>query len=177
MLKRTLITLAFLGLLASCTDQDTQELKNLEEEIKTTTETARKNKASVRAFFQALEDEDITQLLSLFADNGKQINPYASGLFPEGAAGKEALKAYWSPVPDNFDGMKFPLEELYAMEDPNIVFVKYQGRIKLKNDAGMYQNDYYSIFKFNASGLIVEHVEIFNPILAARGFGLIDQIK
>jgi len=177
MLKGTLITLVFLGSLASCTNQDTQELKNLEEEIKTRTATANKNKASVRAFFQALEDENINKLLSLFADNGKQINPYASGLFPEGATGKEELKAYWSPVPENFDGMEFPIEEIYAMEDPNIVFVKYKGKIKLKNGAGMYQNDYYSIFKFNASGLVVEHVEIFNPILAARGFGLIDQIK
>jgi ketosteroid isomerase-like protein len=63
------------------------------------------------------------------------------------------------------------------MEDPNITFVKYKGKIKLKNDAGWYENDYYSTFKFNEEGKITEYVEIFNPIVAARGFGLIDKIK
>jgi len=80
-------------------------------------------------------------------------------------------------VPGNFDGMDFSIEEIYAMEEPKIVFVKYKGRIKLKNDAGYYENDYYSTFKFNESGLITEYVEIFNPIVAARAFGLIDKIK
>ncbi len=140
-------------------------------------EIATQNKATVKQFFQLLEKEDITSFVNLFAVDGKQINPYASGLFPKGATGREELMAYWSPVPDNFDGMEFQTEELYAMEDPTIVFVKYKGRIKLKNDTGYYENDYYSTFKFNESGLITEYVEIFNPIVAARSFGLMDKIK
>ena len=139
--------------------------------------TAQQNKASVRLFFELLEKEDIPAFVDLFAENGRQINPYASGLFPDGAIGKEALTNYWSPVPDNFDGMQFPIEEIYAMEDPSIVFVKYTGKIKLKNDAGWYENNYYSTFKFDAKGKIIEYVELFNPIVAARGFGMLDQIK
>ena len=72
--------------------------------------------------------------------------------------------------------MAFPIEELYAMEEPTMVYVKYHGKIKLKG-GGTYENDYYSTFRFNEEGLITEYVEIFNPIVAARGFGLIDQIK
>ncbi|MEM9340944.1 MAG: nuclear transport factor 2 family protein [Bacteroidota bacterium] len=136
-----------------------------------------KNKASVRAFFEALESENVEQLVALFAENARQINPYASGLFPEGANGKDAIRDYWTPVFPNFDGMQFPIEEIYLMEDPNIVFVKYKGVIKLKNGAGLYENDYYSTFKFDEKGLITEYVEIFNPIVAARGFGLTDKIK
>lgn len=139
--------------------------------------TAINNKTTVKAFFKALENENVDQLVALFAPNGVQINPYASGLFPEGAKGKEAIRNYWTPVFTNFDGMNFPIEELYAMEDPTIVFVKYKGNIKLKNAAGFYENEYYSTFKFNDLGLIVEYVEIFNPIVAARGFGLIDKIQ
>ncbi len=136
-----------------------------------------KNKSSVREFFKALEHENIDELLSLFANDARQINPYASGIFPEGANGKEEIRNYWTPVFPNFDGMEFPIEEIYSMEDPRIVFVKYQGKIKLKDGAGLYQNDYYSTFKFNEQGLIEEYVEIFNPIVAARGFGLINKIK
>lgn len=135
------------------------------------------NKATVRAFFQALEDENVDALVALFAENAKHINPYASGLFPEGADGKEGIRNYWTPVFPNFDGMQFPIEQLHAMEDPTMVFVKYQGKIKLKDGAGTYENDYYSTFRFNEEGLITEYLEIFNPIVAARGFGLLDQIK
>ncbi|OIQ21164.1 MAG: hypothetical protein BM557_04945 [Flavobacterium sp. MedPE-SWcel] len=138
---------------------------------------ANNNKQSVKAFFKALENENVNNLIDLFDDKGKQVNPYHSDIFPKGANGKEGIRNYWAPVFPNFDGMKFEIEELYAMEDPNIVFIKYTGSIILKNNSGIYSNNYYSTFKFNNEGKIVEYVEIFNPIIAARGFGLIDKIK
>ncbi len=169
--------LMVLFLFASCTHNSNQkaQLKKTESEEKK--EVASKNKNSVKEFFTALEKEDVNRIVSLFADDARHINPYASGLFPEGAEGKEGIRNYWTPVFPNFDGMSFLLEELYAMEDPTMVFVKYKGEIKLKNDAGIYSNDYYSTFKFDKAGKITEYVEIFNPIVAARGFGLIDKIK
>lgn len=141
------------------------------------TEIGSKNKASVKAFFNGLENENVDAIVDLFAQNAKHINPYHSGLFPEGANGKEGIRNYWEPVFPNFDGMEFTIEEIYAMEYPYFVFVKYKGEIKLKNDAGIYSNDYYSTFKFDEAGKITEYVEIFNPITAARGFGLLNQIK
>ena len=73
--------------------------------------------------------------------------------------------------------MEFMIEELLGTEDPKTVFVKYQGKIKLKNGAGYYTNQYYSTFKFDDAGKIVEYVEIFNPIVAAQAFGLMDSIQ
>ena len=63
------------------------------------------------------------------------------------------------------------------MEDLKIVFVDFKGHVRLKDGAGLYANDYYAIFKFNDKSEIVEYVEIFNPIVAAKGFGLLDQIS
>ncbi len=136
-----------------------------------------KNMASVKAFFKALEEEKIEDLVDLFAEDARHINPYASGIFPEGAEGKQAIRDYWTLVFPNFEHMEFPIEEIHTMDDPTLVFVKYKGKITLKNDEGLYQNDYYATFRFNESGLISEYVEIFNPIVAARGFGLIHKIK
>mmetsp|Transcript_5884 Transcript_5884/g.6766 ORF Transcript_5884/g.6766 Transcript_5884/m.6766 type:complete len:144 (-) Transcript_5884:755-1186(-) len=138
---------------------------------------AERNKEVVREFFQLLEKEDISALVALFAEDGQQINPYHSDIFPRGAKGKAGLLAYWEPVPARFDGMRFHIHELMAMEDPSSVFVRYRGEIKLQNDAGVYANDYYSTFRFDDEGKILEYVEIFNPIVAARGFGLLDKIK
>lgn len=152
-------------------------INTLEQQHTQFMDTATNNKNTVKAFFAALSAEDANAVTNLFAENGIHINPYHSGLFPTGAEGKAAIKQYWEPTFPLFDGMRFPIEALYAMEDPNIVFVKYKGIIKLKNNAGVYSNDYYSTFKFDAEGRITEYVEIFNPIVAARGFGLLDKIK
>ncbi|MEM9291597.1 MAG: nuclear transport factor 2 family protein [Acidobacteriota bacterium] len=137
---------------------------------------AARNRETVRTFFRHLENEDIDAFLSLFAPDGRQINPYASGLFPDGAEGLDALRAYWESVPANFDGMRFPIDEIHSMEDPHLVFVRYRGEITLKQGAGVYANQYYSTFRFNDAGQITEYVEIFNPLVAARGFGLLHQL-
>lgn len=136
-----------------------------------------KNKESVRQFFTHLEEENIERFVEMFAKDGEQINPYASGIFPEGAKGHDELLAYWNPVPENFDGMEFIIDELLGTEDSKTVFVRYTGKIKLKEDAGFYENQYYSTFKFNDEGKITEYVEIFNPIVAAKAFGLTDSIQ
>lgn len=178
---KKLFTLVIITFFLSCTNNELSDKvvqqQNQLKKYQMTTNKARKNKATVRAFFDALTAENAETVANLFAEDAKHINPYHSDIFPKGANGKEAIKNYWEPVFPNFDGMIFPIEEIYAMEDPNIVFVKYKGNIQLKNGAGVYSNDYYSTFKFNEEGKIIEYVEIFNPITAAKGFGLIDKIK
>mgnify|MGYP003835464305 CR=1 FL=1 len=139
--------------------------------------TGEKNKELVRKFFTCLEEGNAKGVADLFAKNGIHKNPYASGIFPEGAQGNEAIEDYWKGPIENFDGMTFIIEEIYAMEDPTFVFVKFKGNVTLKDNAGIYANDYYATFRFNDSNEIVEYVEIFNPIVAAKGFGLLDQIK
>ncbi len=135
-----------------------------------------RNKQTVRHFFEAIEAEDAGSIANLFAPDGVHINPYHCGMFPEGANGREAIKDYWEPTFPNFDGMEFPIHDLFAMEDDR-VFVRYTGRIKLKDDAGWYENEYFSTFAFDKGGSITEYVEVFNPVVAAKGFGLFDKLS
>lgn len=137
---------------------------------------AENNKMTVRTFFAAIEAEDAAAIANLFALTGEHINPYHSGVFPTGAKGRTEINAYWAPTFGNFAGMEFPIHELYAMEGGDKVFVRYTGRIKLKDGAGWYENEYYSTFKFNDDGEITEYVEVFNPVTAAKGFGLLAQL-
>lgn len=149
------------------------ELKKLEENYMTRNE----NITTVRKFFKLLEDEKIKEFSELYAENGKQVNPYHSGLFPAEIGGRKKLYEFWKNVPANFDGMQFPIGEILPFEDPNKVAVKFTGKIKLKNNAGTYENDYFCVFHFDEQGKILEYHEYFNPITAARGFGLLDKIK
>ncbi len=134
------------------------------------------NIETVKTSLELLEKEKIEAFVGLFAENGKQINPYASGLFPEEVSGKKALLDYWKPVPGRFDGMEFPIERIHPMDDPNMILVEFRGKIKLKGDAGYYNNDYYSIYKFDDAGKIVEYIEIFNPLVVVKTFNMKDRI-
>ena len=177
-MNRILIPLLIASsLLLSCTNEEINELEKLKMELEMRSEIAERNKANTLEFLRALENMNVDAVVKLFDVEGVHINPYASGIFPDGTKGHDGIRAYWEPVFPNFEKMEFPVDEIYAMEDPNIIFVKFTGKIKLKNDAGYYENDYYSTLKFNETGHITEYVEIFNPIVAARGFGLIDKIK
>lgn len=163
--------------LSSCQSETKRKFNNLKEELKMQAETAERNKASTLAFFKAIENNNADAIVDLFAKDGEHMNPYASGIFPEGAKGHEAIRAYWEPVFPNFEKMEFPVEEIYTIHETSMTFVKFEGKIKLKNDAGWYKNHYYATFKFNDEGKITEYVEVFNPITAAKGFGLLDKIK
>ena len=141
-----------------------------------TMSTKQQNIETVKHFLALLEQENIPAFLDLFAPEGMQINPYASGLFPDTVKGRTALEAFWTPVPARFDGMQFPIEEIFPMEDPALVLVKFKGIIKLKDNAGTYNNHYFCLFKFNDQGKVLEYHEYFNPVTVIRAFGLKDKI-
>lgn len=170
------IATVILGL-SSCQNKANNEVEQLKKEVKMKTERGERNKANTLAFLKALENMDVDAVVNLFAKDGVHINPYASGIFPEGTKGHDGIRAYWEPVFPNFEKFEFPVEEVYSMNEASMTFVKFEGKIKLKNDAGWYNNNYYATFKFDEEGKITEYVEIFNPITAAKGFGLLDKIK
>ena len=176
-MKQMIIFWVMILAVSACQNTSQKELEKLKTEIKMETEITERNKANTLAFLKALEDNNVDAVVDLFDKNGVHVNPYASGIFPEGAKGHEEIRAYWEPVFPNFEKMEFPVDEMYAMADASMTFVKFKGKIKLKNNAGWYENDYYATFKFNDEGKILEYVEIFNPITAAKGFGLLDKIK
>lgn len=177
-MKKGIISLVFAGLImTSCEQVNKSDSVGLKTEAVRKSEISERNKSNTLAFLKALEAMDTDAVVRLFAKDGVHFNPYASGLFPEGTKGHEGIRAYWEPVFLNFEEMDFPVEDIYSMNEASMTFVKFQGRIKLKNNAGWYMNDYYATFKFDDEGKICEYVEIFNPIVAAKGFGLLDKLK
>ncbi|MEM7381964.1 MAG: nuclear transport factor 2 family protein, partial [Bacteroidota bacterium] len=135
-----LISLSILVLLFSCSGEGKSIKEESNQNQLSKMKIANTNKESVRAFFKALEDENAEAVSQLFAENGQHINPYHSELFPSGAKGREEIYNYWAPVFPNFNGMTFRIKELYAMEDPTVVYASYKGYIGLKGNSGFYSN-------------------------------------
>ncbi len=127
------------------------------------------NRKVVDNFFVALETQKFEMLKEVFAENGKQLNPYSPAGFPKSFDGAEGIYKQYSGLTANFGQMKFP-RQILATEDPNFFFVKFKGEIEI-NAGGKYENDYLGTFKLG-NGKVVEYTEYFNQIVMAKAFGI-----
>ncbi|MBC7937259.1 MAG: PhzA/PhzB family protein [Rhizobacter sp.] len=127
------------------------------------------NRKVVDNFFIALETQKFEILKDVFAENGKQLNPYSPAGFPKSFDGAEGIYKQYSGLTANFGQMKFP-RQIFATEDPNFFFVKFKGEIEIKA-GGKYENDYLGMFKLE-NGKVVEYTEYFNQIVMAKAFGI-----
>ncbi|MCT4615948.1 MAG: nuclear transport factor 2 family protein [Marinifilaceae bacterium] len=135
------------------------------------------NKQKSLDFLKALECKNLDAVVDLFDINGVQNNPYASGLFTSQVIGHTQIREYWSKPFSIFPKLEFIINNIRSVEDDFNILIECKGRIELPNHQGWYENDYYLMFKFNNQSKIVQYDEIFNPIVAARAFGLVDKIS
>jgi ketosteroid isomerase-like protein len=127
------------------------------------------NRKVVDNFFVALETQKFEMLKEVFAEKGKQLNPYSPAGFPKSFDGAEGIYKQYSGLTANFGQMKFP-RQIFATEDPNFFFVKFRGEIEIKA-GGKYENDYLGTFKLE-KGKVVEYTEYFNQVVMAKAFGI-----
>jgi len=138
--------------------------------------TREKNIENALNMLRFLEQRKLKELSELFSENGKWIHPYHSGIFPPETTGpKEIFKGIQTSA-TNFTEIQFPVDQVLPFLDPNKVAIKHTGRLVMKN-GGLYENDYLAIVSFDEQGKILEWAEYYNPIKAAKAFGLMDKIK
>jgi len=135
-----------------------------------------RNIETTRNVFRLIEKFRFDEFSELFAENGKWIHPYHSGLGPAEVVGRKEIETFLKKSAINSDEIHFLIDEVLPFEDPNKVAVKLTGKINLKNGI-TYENDYLCIFSFDEQGKIVEWIEYFNPITAAKALGLMDKLK
>jgi ketosteroid isomerase-like protein len=139
--------------------------------------TREENIKSARNLLRFLEQRRFKDFSVLFAENGKWTHPYHSGLFPAETIGKKEILKGIENGATNFDNIQFPIDEILPFEDPNKIAIKFKGKLHLKDGTGTYENDYLAILIFDENGKILEWIEYYNPIIAAKAFGLMDKIK
>jgi ketosteroid isomerase-like protein len=133
------------------------------------TEIIERNRTVVDNFFVALETQKFEMLKEVFAENGRQVNPYSPSGFPKSFEGADGIYKQYSGLTANFGQMKFP-RQIFATEDPDFFFVKFKGEIDIKA-GGRYENDYLGTFKLE-NGKVIEYTEYFNQIVMAKAFGV-----
>ena len=86
--------------------------------------TRERNIETARNAFKFLEQRKFKEFSELFAENGKWILPYHSGLFSAEIVGQKEIYNSIEIAAANFDEIHFPIDELLPFEDPNRVAVK-----------------------------------------------------
>src|SRR5258708_19829980 len=92
-----------------------------------------RNKEVVDTFFIALETQNFELLKEIFAEDGRQINPYVPEGFAASFDGVEGIYKQYSSLPQLFGQMKFP-RTLFATEDPQFIFIKFTPIINITTD-------------------------------------------
>ncbi len=135
-----------------------------------------RNTATIQLFMNHIKQRNIPAFLDLFAEDGVQFNYFQCGMLPAEIRGKAALKKFWTPIPDRFADMHFPIENIYPMLDPSISAVKYRGYTTLKESGKHYDNEYFALFFFDGEGKIKEYHEYSNPVITAKSFNMVEKI-
>jgi ketosteroid isomerase-like protein len=129
-----------------------------------------RNRAAVRAFFATLEALGSgEQVAALFADDGRQVMPFAPAGFPTRLEGRAAIARQYGGLPAAYAHMRFPGLTIRDLASPEEFFVTYRGDIALRA-GGKYDNDYAGWFRVR-DGRIAEFHEYFNPVVLQRAFG------
>ncbi len=132
--------------------------------------------STTKDFFVLLEDLDIGKWIDLWAENGIDKKPYASGMFPEEVTGKKSIYELWMGITMVFDSVSFPIQEVIVDEEKRTVVVRADGKGFMKN-GNLYQNTYIFLFHYDQNNKIKECYEYFNPYIAGKNFGVLDKLK
>ena len=92
------------------------------------------NIVTVKLSLWYLEEWKVVEYVDLSSEDGKQVNPNHSDLFPNEVVRKEALLEFWTNAKNNFAGMSFPIDEINITSDDSLVIAKFKGNIFLKDD-------------------------------------------
>ena len=116
---------------------------------------------SVEKFFTSLENMDIDEFMTVWADNPRQVMPYAPQNFPDTLQGTEAIRKQYAGLKENYNSMRY--ERTYLAENDSLIVVKVRGIIPMK-DGGNYNNDYMGVYHMEG-GKIKQYDEYFDPIV------------
>jgi ketosteroid isomerase-like protein len=120
-----------------------------------------------------LEEKNIPALIDLWADDGINYYPYSSGMSSEKVVGKQAISETWKGIPEGFEKLSFPIQDIYTDVTKQTAIVRCDVHNIMKGGIGRYDNTYVCIFVFNDKGKIKEYYEYFNPITTEVTYGLL----
>ncbi|UCM88153.1 nuclear transport factor 2 family protein [Streptomyces marincola] len=121
-----------------------------------------RNIDSLRRYFRLLEEGDIDSWARLWAADGTQLVPYATGALPREVNGRDDIRTLYRNIASGFERLRYLLLEFELLADPDMMLARWRPRCELVG-GGIYTNESVGLFRFNSHGEIVHFIEYFNP--------------
>lgn len=121
-----------------------------------------RNIDALRRYFRLLEEGEIDIWSTLWAADGTQLVPYATGALPREVNGRDDIRVLYRNIASGFERLRYLLLEFEPMADPDMMLARWRPRCELVG-GGVYTNESLGLFRFDAEGQIVHFVEYFNP--------------
>ncbi len=129
---------------------------------------------TVRQFLKSLEEKDMQSLAAVWADDAVQDMPFSPEGHPKRVAGKAAIVDLYAAWPDVAGDADFTSELVfYPMQDPEMVFAEFKGRVDVVPTGREYRQTYGGLFHV-VDGRIRLFREYYDPAPFAWAFGLQD---
>ena len=130
---------------------------------------------AVRRFLGSLENKDMQALASVWAEDAVQDMPFSPEGHPKRVAGKEAVVGLYAAWPEVAGDADFTSELVfYPMQDPEMVFAEFRGRVDIIPTGREYRQTYGGLFHV-VDGKIRLFREYYDPAPFAWAFGLADR--
>lgn len=121
------------------------------------------NKQTVLTYYRLLMEKDIPAWSELWADDGKQENPFAPDGILEVFPDKAFLVSWYQKIFKNRKEHVFTLDAIHETMDPDVIIVEARARSIVGEIDRVYEQRYVMVFKFRDGKLILNR-EYFNPL-------------
>jgi ketosteroid isomerase-like protein len=121
------------------------------------------NRDTIIAYFDLLMARDIDAWGELWAEDGKQENPFAPDGILSTYPDKKFILDWYKKTFKNRREHKFMLDHIHETTDPDTIIVEARATSIIGEINKLYEQRYVFVFKFR-DGRIILNREYFNPL-------------
>ena len=121
-----------------------------------------RNVSTVHTYFRLQQEQDLDTWISLWAEDGEQVIPYAPAAFPKLVAGRSSLDEIYRGLFAGYARLAILDLQVDALHDSGRVLARWHTHADLTY-GGTYDNDLIGLFEFNDDGTLRRLTEYFDP--------------
>jgi hypothetical protein len=128
------------------------------------------SEALIRAYLDAVSDLDVDGIMAtLHADVVMHI-PFAPDGIPSRVEGKDAVREWFTGVPDLLEPLNYTGHDIVALGRDNDYLARCSGSTTVRPTGIPYSTDYIALFTVR-DGLLVSTTEYFDSVALVKGLG------
>lgn len=124
----------------------------------------------VRSYIDAVSDLDVDGIVATLHRDVVMHIPFAPEGIPKAVEGREAVKEWFTAVPNLLAPMNYTGHDIVALERPGEYVARYSGSTTVLPTGIPYSTEYVALFTVE-EGLLLSITEYFDAVALVKGLG------